>query len=111
MPRLLSKTSTTKKSEAPIKKSEGRGLRTSMPRAVASSEPRVLSQRVETTSKPNPYFMEYQIMQFTASEYSKHIIRFGQRRMTRDEWEIWNDKKQREEKARYKEWREIKFGY
>ena len=86
-PSVLSEVISNQQKEASTKKFEQRGL----------------SHCEETTSKPNPYF--------TASEYWKYIMRFGRRKMTRDEWEIWNEKKQQEEKARYKEWREIKFGY
>ena len=95
-----------------------------MPRLLSNKEPTkqrsdkpiIYNQRKETLVKEielssDPIVRDYQMRQFTASEYWKYIMRFGRRKMTRDEWEIWNEKKQQEEKARYKEWREIKFGY
>ena len=61
---------------------------------------------VETTRSDfelssDPITRDYQIGEFTASEYWRYIMRFGKRKMTKDEWRVWDGKKQREEKQRY----------
>ena len=97
-----------------------------MPRLLSNKEPEkkiteghkpliVCCQKKEKRSDlklhPDPGIREYQIGQLSASEYWKYIMRHGQRKMTKNEWQMWDGKKKREERARYLEWREIKFGY
>ena len=74
------------------------------------SKPEVQNQRQKFQLHSDPDFRDYQIRQFTSSEYWKYIMRFGKRKMTKDEWEIWNGKKQREEKMKNDYYFEIKYG-
>ena len=95
MPRLLSNKQPTKKIEPRISNELNK-----LPTKDQANKP-LLEVRVSEHGKPNPYYMEYQIREFTASEYWKYIMRFGKRKMTRDEWEIWSGKRQWQEEHRY----------
>ena len=94
-----------------------------MPRLLSNKEPKKKNteeqkplivcekKRSDLELHPDPGIRDYQIGQLTANEYWKYIMRYGERKMTRDEWKMWRSKKNREEKRRNDLYFEIKFGY
>ena len=70
----------------------------------------IVRKRNELELHPDPGIREYQEKQLTASEYWNYVMRYGERRMTKDEWKIWKGKKDMEEKQRNDLYFEIKFG-
>ena len=69
-----------------------------------------VSKRNELDLHPDPGIRDYQITQLTANEYWKYVMRYGEKRMTKNEWRIWRSKKDKEEKQRNDDYFEIKFG-